>query len=176
MSNIIKDTAAKVAGNVTQSVASAVIVFVITTYVLVDFGKKEKPTDAPDTATVAKEIVVPSASQGKSARRTDGDMSRLQGNTQEIKNTPAQPKVDPTTHAILPANKIQTEETSQEVQKAPAKNQIEQKLDATVATARAKADTLLKDKKQNPEVKGVQKRADDVFDELDEEAAKKPPQ
>ncbi|MBI5472732.1 MAG: hypothetical protein HY961_10355, partial [Ignavibacteriae bacterium] len=67
-------------------------------------------------------------------------------------------------------------ETPREIQKPPAKNQLEQKLDMTAKEARSKADTLFKEKKANSEVKGVQKRSQDVFDELDEEADKKPPQ
>ena len=177
MGNIIKETAAKVAGNVTQSVASAVVVFLITTYVLVDIGKKSNNTTGADS--LQKEMIVPSL-QKPSA----GGKNQPSNNVSAVIPTEEPGIQSPgneqgTREKVVQGGALQSGDGTHETKIVVPKNPIEKKLDATVAHARAKGDTLVTVKKQDTgmheEVKKVQKRADDVFDELDQEAGKKPP-
>jgi hypothetical protein len=200
MGNFITDTLGKMAGNVTQSVVSALIVTAITTYLLVDFGKKGSNPSATDSAKTATAVAperrsdtgagarsstqkfTDTASPQKSTmpgtnnQMTDGGSTKgLPVGTTEGKTTREQ-AVSPVTNASSAAFK-----------ELPSENPTEQKLESTITEGRAKGDSLLKAhpqdqklkevKKETPkEVKDVKKRADEVFDELDQEGEKKPVQ
>ncbi|HEX9005704.1 MAG TPA: hypothetical protein VF889_00320 [Bacteroidota bacterium] len=69
MGNIFTEGIAKIASNITQSVVSAVLIFLITTYVLVGIGKKEGGGGGADStkkadAATRETVVPPSGQQG----------------------------------------------------------------------------------------------------------------
>ena len=200
MGNFITDTLGKMAGNVTQSVVSALIVTAITTYLLVDSGKKGSNPAAADSAKIgtvaapelrsepeagarsSPEKFTDTASQQKSTMPGTNNQMIGGGSTKGLPvgtadgKTAREQAVSPVTNAASAAFK-----------ELPPENPTEQKLESTITEGRAKGDSLLKAhpqdeklkgmKKETPkEVKDVKKRADDVFDELDQEVEKKPVQ
>ncbi|MBI5471614.1 MAG: hypothetical protein HY961_04645, partial [Ignavibacteriae bacterium] len=111
MSNIIKETATKVAGNVTQSVTSAVIVFLITTYVLVDIKKKDDDKAATDTIAVQKEAALPTTAKGGTSRRTamgaQQQSSRAPLDQKDQKPTSPATNETPILRAAIPDKSVQ---------------------------------------------------------------------
>jgi hypothetical protein len=196
MGNFLKETFAKVAGNVTQSVVSAVIVFVITTYLLVDSGKKEQPVKT--TADTVKYQTLPlreTPSFGKPLQnesRPEGTGSKTMKAKEGVISGPNVQKVIETSgkqpgsqlpvttvpekkHEVIQEEHVparpapdQSQSSEQASQGVPPQNPVVKKQE------RATTDTL-DQKKPKDQVQKVKKRAEDAFDELDSEAQKQPP-
>ncbi len=176
MGNFLKETVAKVAGNVTQSVTSAVIVTLITTYVLVDVGKKKDSTGSVPNSDSLK---INSAQQPMqhTEDNSSGELEKKSNQdrpTQE--NKPFFAGKQKTDGRVAPANEDARIQGGGEVQTVADKTVKHPKLETSLAASKAKIDSVAKEKQAAKDVKQVQKRAEDVFDELDEEVAKKPPQ
>ncbi len=200
MGNFFTDALGKLAGNVTSSVASAVIVTLITTYVLVDIGKKDgqenkgSAGDTASTSTVVREAP---------AVRIDSKASMASESTavtpQPVKQVESQ-SMNPAGYGkslatpVTGTNAVQQKEESP-VTKASDKAFKElssdtvpkQKPESAVTEEKANMDTALKAQPQTQKMKEVKKeekkpatdvhkRADEVFDELDQETQKKPEQ
>ncbi len=176
MGNFIKETAAKVAGNVTQSVTSAVIVTLITTYVLVNPGKK----DSTEPGSGSDSLRINPATQLMQQPRDN----RIAGTEQ--KSNPDHPTFE--NKPLLTSGKqksngrITPEEESSQTQSEGAGETVGERVsgnpkpETSLAATKTKADSVAKEKQIPKDVKQVQKRAEDIFEELDEEVAKKPPQ
>jgi hypothetical protein len=195
MSNVLTDAMGKIASNVTQSVISALIVTAVTTYIIVSPGKKndEKNAAAKDSAksgiTVApmeksgvegettRSVQKPSDTSNPVTMETNTGASGAGG----IKNVavPAGEKQTPSIRTEPPV----TNAASKAYKELPPENPTEQKLESTITQGRAKGDSLLKanpqhdkateiKKEEKKETKDVKKRADEVFDELDQETQK----
>lgn len=195
MGNFITDTLGKIAGNVTQSVASALIVTAITTYLIVSPGKKddEKSGAAKDSAKTST-TVSPEKEPGltgdanRSAERTTDTGTRENVNAGKTMNeggTTTPIAVTATEKSVAPA-KTETPVTkaaTKAYKELPAEKAVEEKLESTITQGRAKADSLAKahpqddktkeiKKEEKKETKDVKKRSDEVFDELDQETQK----
>ncbi len=196
MGNFLKETLAKVAGNVTQSVVSAVIVFVITTYLLVDSGRKDQP--GKTTADTVKHQAPPLQEApfgGKpvlNEARQEGTATKTMKAQEGVIREPNAQKVNETggkqPSSQLPVTSVpekkhgviqedhapghpaldQSQSSEQVNQGEPPKNPVVKKQE------RAATDTL-DQKKPKDQVQKVKKRAEDVFDELDSESQKQPP-
>jgi hypothetical protein len=194
MGNIITNTLGKFSLNVTQGVATGLIVTAITTYLLVDSGKKDEKPAGTDTA---KSGTAATPAQGSS---NEGDLksstlrpgvSLNPAKQQDNGTTPSSGGMNAV--AVPGANgkaALQNADTPERVAAAkafkelPPENPTERNLEPTITAGRAKGDSLLRahpgDEKvqdTNKEVKkdlqDVKKRSDDVFDELDQEVNKK---
>jgi hypothetical protein len=171
MADFIKNTVAKAAGNVTQSVTSAVIVFIITTYVLVDSGKKEEPQNSADIDTSKKGMNISPVERPVPKQRVEP----LSSPANEPKQLVTGEKQN-TNPEFARGKEGASAATATEAMSVSLRQPVETKKEPSPAEAQAKQDSLTKEKKQAEEMKKVKKRADDVFDELDEEVNKKPPQ
>ncbi len=175
MGNFIKETAAKVAGNVTQSVTSAVLVTLITTYVLVDIGKKD--SGKPDVKSDSLKIVPmqqpaaqPDDRTGLNVeRKTNQDRSTFE-NKPFLTNGKRQ-----TGERTSPGNEVTGDQREGEVKTVIAKKADNPRNEMSLAASKVKSDSVAKEKQGAKDVQHVKKRAEDVFDELDDEVAKKPP-
>jgi hypothetical protein len=194
MGNFITDTVGKIAGNVTQSVISALIVTAITTYVIVAPGRKDKegsaaadsakaatmvaPLDKSDTAHETKspgerltEKTTPGKPTGEVSKSSIGDGKAVVMPATETKDAPT--RIDPPV----------TETASKAFKELPVENPTEKKLESTIDQGRARADSLLRahppegkakevKKEEKKKTQDVKKRADEVFDELDDDVQK----
>ncbi len=91
MGNIISEAIAKIAGNVTQSVVSAVLVFLITTYVLVGIGKKEGGGSGADStkkadAATKEAVAPPTRQQGGEAKNPANQQEESRSTTDQTKS------------------------------------------------------------------------------------------
>lgn len=189
MGNFLKETVSKVGLSVTQSVTSAVAVTLISTYLLVDFGKKDKGAAPPAVdSTRSTTIAAPGQNprgEERAAVREDqraGNSGREQSSTsrtgepaggeREMKGAPVQ---------TASGGGFEGKRESPAPETAPPRNPTEAKLETAILDSRAKADSLVKKppqdekaKEAKKEVKDVHQRVDDVFDELDQEVEQKP--
>jgi hypothetical protein len=196
MGNFITDTLGKLAGNVTQSVASALIVTAITTYLIVSPGKNDKTQGSGADSAKTNPTVTPAVRSG--AAREYGRSAQTSAETTSHLQPDASKSVNPgggTKAVAVPATELKTnqertvspatEAATKAYKELPPENPTEEKLERTVTEGRAKGDSLLKahpqddkakeaNKEPKKETKDVKKRADEVFDELDQEVQKKP--
>ena len=168
MGNIIQEAVSKIAGNVTQSIASGVIVTLITTYVLVDIGKKDSPQPGPKVDSVK---IIPAPTTVQQSYRMKTEPGRPSGENKPLPNGGEQ-RLNETD---LRARVALADPSERDPKIAVDNRRMDQKLESPIIAAKAKNDTLAKEKETPKNIKQVQKRADDVFEELDEEVAKKPP-
>ncbi len=174
MGDFIKNTVGKAAGNVTQSVASALIVFIITTYVLVDTDKKEEPKNSADIDTSKRGMYISPVERSLNVPK-----QRLEPTPNAPANEPKQSTTNETqsTNPELARGRGNAQTTTEtEAMSVSLRQPAGTPKEPLPAETQAKQDSLTKEKKQAEEMKKVKKRADDVFDELDEEVNKKPPQ
>jgi hypothetical protein len=226
MASLYKETIAKVAGNVTQSVISAIVVFLITTYILVDSGRKSTAEKHADSLKI--QLVVPplqpSGSPQKQERIAEPSPTRetASGKAEEVPKERGMLVSEPSrrqesgtsgqkgtvkeepirTSPVLPAAAAASETkggispkkpaghgpgepargenakgqtvVGQEDSQGEAQNEpVVKKPAHTVSDTHAKEDTA---EPKKGEVQKVKKRAQDAFDELDQEAQQKPPQ
>lgn len=196
MGNFLKETFAKVAGNVTQSVVSAIIVFVITTYLLVDSGKKNQPvkttadtmkhqTPPLQEAPFGGKPVLNEARQEGTATKTMKAPEGVirQPNVQKpIETGGKQPSSQlPVTSVPEKKHEVVQEEHApgrpalDQSQSSEQVNQAEPPQSPKVKKQERAATDTLDQKKPKDQVQKVKKRAEDVFDELDSESQKQPP-
>jgi hypothetical protein len=195
MGNFFTDAIGKIASNVTQSVISALIVTAVTTYIIVSPGKKNDGKDAAakDSATSGTTVVPMEKSgvAGETTRMVQQSIDSSGPMTMETNKgmngaggiktvaVPAAEKKNPSNSTEPPV----TNAASKAYKELPPENPTEQKLESTITQGRAKGDSLLKANPQNDkakeitkeekkETKDVKKRADEVFDELDQETQK----
>lgn len=195
MGNFITDTLGKIAGNVTQSVASALIVTAITTYLIVSPGKKEDEKSAAGKDSAKTSMTVsPEKERGvtgdanRSVEQTT-DMGTREnvnaGKTMKEGGTTTPIAVTATEKSAAPAitETPVTRAATKAYKELPVENPAEEKLESTITQGRAKADSLAKahpqddktkeiKKEEKKETKDVKKRSDEVFDELDQETQK----
>jgi hypothetical protein len=193
MGNFFTDTVGKIAGNVTQSVISALIVTAVTTYIIVSPGKKEgesgsaKDSAKTTTTTAPMEKVEGVKEPAGSSRMSTEASPPMNSGTSSTSAAGATKPVG------VPATVIKTDQagkmspTTEAATKAykelPPENAAEKGLESTISQGRAKGDSLAKahpqdekaqevKKEEKKETKDVKKRADEVFDELDQEVKK----
>jgi hypothetical protein len=195
MGNVFTDAMGKIASNVTQSVISALIVTAVTTYIIVSPGKKDDGKDAAakDSAKTGTTVVPmeKSAVVGETARSVQQPTDSSAPMTMETNNGMSSPGgiktvALPAAEKKAPSNRTEspvTNAASKAYKELPPENPTEQKLESTITQGRAKGDSLLKanpqkdkakeiTKEEKKETKDVKKRADEVFDELDQEIQK----
>lgn len=195
MGNVFTDAIGKIASNVTQSVISALIVTAVTTYIIVSPGKKNDEKDATAKDSAKSGITVApmekSGVEGETSRMVQQSTDSSAPMTMETNKgmssaggmktvaLPAAEKKASTNRTESPV----TNAASNAYKELPRENPTEQKLESTITQGRAKGDSLLKANPQNDkakeitkeekkETKDVKKRADEVFDELDQETQK----
>ncbi len=200
MGNFFTDLAGKVASNVTQSVASAVVVTLITTYVLVDLGRKDSKdnkgsvADTTNTSTVVRKA--PATGIESKTSPTSESAAAAQQPVKQEESKSVSPAGDakslatPVTETKVVQQKEEspvTKASEKAFQELTSDTVPEPKLEAAITGGKAGADTALKARPQSEKVKDVKKevkkpatdvdkRADEVFDELDQETQKKPDQ
>ncbi len=195
MGNFITDTLGKMAGNVTQSVVSALIVTAITTYLIVVPGKNRDTKESSGTDSAKSSTTVapvekrggteetggsaPKSTEPTTLGKPDADKSvDARGETRTIA-VPAGDTKGTQGKAESPA----TEAAKKAFKELPPENPTEQNLERTITEGRAKGDSLAKThpqdekvkdvkKEEKKQTKDVKKRADEVFDELDQEVQK----
>ncbi len=195
MGNFISDTLGKMAANVTQSVVSALIVTAITTFLIINPGKKQSSDDASGKdSTKSSTTVLPAGTSGALGQSDRGDQqSPVTSKPENVEAGKSTSGAGGTMPMAVPATdkKVAPPPTESPVTKAAAKayedmppeTPAEQKLERTITEGRAKGDSLAsahpqeakaKETKQEEKksTKDVKKRADEVFDELDQEIEK----
>lgn len=175
MGNFIKETVAKVAGNVTQSVTSAVIVTLLTTYVLVDVGKKDSTPPGPKGDSLKINTALPLVNQPDSKTSNDFDKKTDPSRSAEENNLSPNNGTQRSDGRTISRGVVSLGPSERDVKMVADKSSKQPKLETTLLETKAKNDTVAKEKQIPKDVKHVQKRAEDVFDELDEEVAKPPP-
>jgi len=192
MGNIITNTVGKFAGNVTQGVATALIVAAISTYLMVDLGKKDaKPAGADsaksNTTLSPTQISRPEGEPGTQRKAETANPEEKAGENTLSTGGAMKTLPVPATEEQPTQKKAETPErvaASKAFKELPPETPAEKKLESTITEGRAKGDSLLnahpQDEKakqakqeEKKDLKDVKKRADDVFDELDQEANKK---
>jgi hypothetical protein len=190
MGNFIADTLAKMATNVTQSVISALIVTAVTTYLIISPGKNEESKDASGKDSAGNgTTVMPVEKSGVTGEGLQSTQQATEKSVPEEIETGRSTNAGAGTSPVaMPATEKKTTpaKTESPVTDAASKaykelvpeDPAEQKLESTITQGRAKGDSLASahpqdlKKEEKKEVKDVKKRADEVFDELDQEVQK----
>ena len=195
MGNFISDTLGKMAANVTQSVVSALIVTAITTFLIINPGKKENTSGASgkDSAN-SNTTVLPAGKTGAVGQSNRVDQQSTETSKPESVDAGKSTNgARGTTPIALPATELKvappkaespaTEAAAKAYKDLPPETPAEQKLEQTITEGRAKGDSLasahpqeakakVTKQEEKKSTKDVKKRADEVFDELDKEIEK----